>query len=151
MGQLDGLTVRRVPVGVGPGFLSCEHRGRISQALGRHQALKSRQPVLIITRAVVRFAAIGCGFEFLRECRRPLFPSEMTCSESLTARANDCASQGSAKTGPPGSRGSRGNSAGRSASGMVSGRLKVVLPHVDEDGIARRSPLTPQLSHGKAN
>src|SRR5947209_4660981 len=72
-------------------------------------------------------------------------------SESLTASANACACHGSANTGPPSSRGMRGNPASRSLDNFGSGVFKVVVPHVEMNGVALRGLFAPELARGKAN
>ena len=75
--QLDGLAVRRVSVGSGPGLLSCLERAWISQPLRSDQALQSGQPVFVVARTVVGFATSGSGLEFIRQRGGPLFPGVM--------------------------------------------------------------------------
>ena len=75
--QFDRPAVRRVPVGVDPGVLSRLQRDRIGQALVRDQALQGGQPVLVVARAVVGFAASGGRPQFVRQGRGPLGPGEV--------------------------------------------------------------------------
>src|SRR5688572_23735066 len=70
--------MRSSSVGVGPGFPAREQRSFIGQAFGRHQALESRQPVLIVARAVVWFPAPGSGLQFLGESGSPFLPGEVS-------------------------------------------------------------------------
>jgi hypothetical protein len=77
------------------------------------------------------------------------FQVKCPCSESFTASANARACQGSANTGSPSSRGSRGSAWRRSGSKLDSGALKVVVPHVEIHGIAPRGLLPPQLARGE--
>ena len=66
-----------VSIGFGPGLLALEQRGHVSQALCCDQAFEGHQPVLIITRAVVRFASISGSLEFIGKRGGPLFPGEI--------------------------------------------------------------------------
>jgi hypothetical protein len=75
--QLHWLAVRSATIGICPGLFAREQRGRIGQALGRDKALESRQPMLVVMRAVVGLAAIGSGLEFAGERCGPLLPREM--------------------------------------------------------------------------
>src|SRR5262249_42718444 len=72
-------------------------------------------------------------------------------SESLTASAKACACQGSAKTGPPLSRGSCGNATRASDEGTGSGCVKVVIPHVHVNGILQCGLVPPQFSGSKSH
>src|SRR5262249_51543819 len=65
--------------------------------------------------------------------------------------ANAWACHGSANTGPPSSRGKRGDDAKRAAASLASSGLKVVLPHIDVEGVVRRRGLAPQFVRGKTN
>src|ERR1700693_1753028 len=76
-GQFDGLAVRRVSVGFGPGFLARFERRSIGQAFGHYQTLKSREPMLIVARAVVGVAAVRRSLELSPERLCPLAPGEM--------------------------------------------------------------------------
>src|SRR6266852_5595556 len=140
-----------VPIGFDPGLLALKQRGHVSQGLRRDQAFEGRQPVLIITRPVVRYAAIGGGLEFIGKRGGPLFPGEIALLGEPDSKGECLRLQRSAKTGPPVSRGNRGNAARRSAWGMDSGWLKVVVPHLYIYRIAWRGLLAPQLTRGEAN
>ena len=151
IGKFDGPSVRRVSVGFGPGLFAREQRGRIGQPLGGHQTLERRQPVFVVARAVVGFAAIGGGLEFVREAAAHSFQVKCPCSESLTASANACACHGSANTGPPSSRGRRGRADSCSELGSGSGSLEVVVPQIEVHRVARRRLLAPQLARREAH
>lgn len=75
--EFDGLAVRGVAVGVGPGFFASQERRLIRQTFCREQVLKSGEPVVVIMGAIVGFAAVGCGFEFGGEGGGPFLPGEM--------------------------------------------------------------------------
>src|SRR6267143_122471 len=75
--EFNGLAMRGVEVGIGPGFFASEERRRIGEALCGEQALEGGEPVVIIMRAIVGFAAIGGGLEFTGEGGRPFLPGEM--------------------------------------------------------------------------
>jgi hypothetical protein len=53
------LAVRGMAVGLGPRFLTGRHRLRVGQPLGCDEALQCSKPILVVTGAVVRFAAGG--------------------------------------------------------------------------------------------
>src|SRR6266853_428365 len=63
-GQLDRLAVGSVTIGVGPGFFALQQRGRIGQTLAVYQSLQSRQPVVVIARAIVRLTSLVRASEF---------------------------------------------------------------------------------------
>src|SRR5713101_8537832 len=75
--EFDGLAVGGVTVGIGPGFFASEKRGRISQTFCGEETLQGREPVVVIMRAIVAFAAVGGGFEFCGEGSGPFLPGEM--------------------------------------------------------------------------
>src|SRR4029450_13187756 len=75
--ELDGLPVRCMSIRVGPGLLALEERRRTDQAFGCDETLQRRQPVLVITRSIVRVATLGGCFDFIGERRRPFVPGEM--------------------------------------------------------------------------
>ena len=75
--EFDGGPVRSGAVGFRPGFSAHEQRIRIGQALGRHYSLESRQPMLVVARAIVRLTAHRGSAQFLCETGRPLFPREV--------------------------------------------------------------------------
>jgi len=75
--EFDGLAVGGVTVGIGPGFFASEKRRRISQTFCGEEALQGREPVVVIMRAIVAFAAVGGGFELDGERGGPFLPSEM--------------------------------------------------------------------------
>jgi|SRR4029453_9164792 hypothetical protein len=81
--KLNWFSVWRVPVGIGPGFLAFEKRGRFGQTLRRDESFESGQPMLIIVRPIVGLTAICGGFKFAGEGCRPLFPSKMACLRKL--------------------------------------------------------------------
>ncbi len=57
--QLHGFAMWSVPVRVGPGFFAGGERRAIAQAFGHDQPLQSREPMLVVMRAVVGLAAIS--------------------------------------------------------------------------------------------
>ena len=63
--KFDGRAVRSGTIGFGPGLPAREQCVLIGQPFGRHQALESRQPVLIVARTVVRLSASGGGLQLL--------------------------------------------------------------------------------------
>ena len=75
--QLDGLAVRRVSVGSGPGFFSCSERAWIGQPLRSDQALQCGQPVFVVARTVVGFTTSRSSLEFIRQRGGPFFPGVM--------------------------------------------------------------------------
>src|SRR5713101_2135511 len=75
--------MRGAPMSFGPGLLAREKRRRISQARGHDQALESRQPMVIVSRAVVRLTATGGGLEFIGERGRPFLPGEIPLLREL--------------------------------------------------------------------
>src|SRR4029077_12426247 len=77
-GQIDGFAVGCAAIGFRPSFLARDERGRIGQSFCRHQALESREPMIVVARAVVGLTAIGCGFELAGQRGGPFFPGEMT-------------------------------------------------------------------------
>src|SRR5215475_13372441 len=60
--------------------------------------------------------------------------------------ANAWACQGSANTGPSSSRGIRGKTFKRSVLRSGSGVFKIVIPHVEVNGIFRRCIFSPKLT-----
>ena len=119
--QFDGLAMRSVAIGFDPGFLAFKHRRRIRQVLLCHETLESCQPMVVVARAIIRLAAIRRSLEFIRQRGRPFTPCEVSRADSRTARANACACQGSANTGPPSSRGKLPSIAKPSSCGIESG------------------------------
>src|SRR5665213_2425283 len=81
--QLNWLAVRRVTIRLGPRFLAREKSFRIAQASGRDQTLESCKPMVIVTRAVVGFTAVRCGFQFFRERGGPFLPRKMAFLRQL--------------------------------------------------------------------
>src|SRR6202011_5051562 len=73
-GEFDGFSVGRVAVGVCPCFFAGKERVGLAQAFGDDQALESGEPMMIVARAVIGFAAIRCGFELGGDRGGPLFP-----------------------------------------------------------------------------
>ena len=71
------------PVSFGPGFLARDERRRLGKTFGRHETLQSSQPMLIVMGAVVGFAAVGGGCEFLGQRPGPFFPGEVTLMGKL--------------------------------------------------------------------
>src|SRR5690242_2373413 len=63
-GQLDRLAVGSVTIGVSPGFFALQQRGGIGQTLAVYQVLQSRQPVVVIVRAIVGLTSLGRSSEF---------------------------------------------------------------------------------------
>src|SRR4029077_16646251 len=70
--ERDWLAVRSAPVGFGPSLLARLEFRRIGQPFGRDQALESRQPMVVVMRAIV-----GRAFEFLGERGGPFAPGEV--------------------------------------------------------------------------
>ena len=85
-GQFDGLAMGRVPIRLGPGLLAAFQRRSIGQTFGRHQVLKCSEPVLIVMRAVVRLAAVGCSLEFVAKRAGPFAPRKMPLLGKLGRR-----------------------------------------------------------------
>jgi len=71
------LAVGGVTIGVGPGFFAGEHLFWIRQSLRCDEPFERREPVFIVSRAVVRLPSIHRGFEFVCERSSPLFPCEV--------------------------------------------------------------------------
>ena len=139
------------PVGLGPRFLARSQVRRIGQTLGCNRALESGQPMVIVTRAVVGLTAARGGAEFIGQRDRPFLPSELPLLRELDASANASACQGSANTGSSASRERRWSTATLSSSGIGLGWLKVVVPHIDANRIARRGLVAPQFARGEAD
>src|ERR1700687_1777920 len=64
-GEFHRFAVRRAAVGFGPRFFASEKRRGIGQALRVEQALQSRQPVVVVVRAIVGLNAASGGLEFV--------------------------------------------------------------------------------------
>jgi hypothetical protein len=75
--EFDGFAVGGVAVGVGPGFFASKERRSIGETFGGEEALESGEPMVVVMRAIVGFAAVGGGFEFRGECGGPFRPGEM--------------------------------------------------------------------------
>jgi len=71
-GQLDELSVGRAPMAFGPSLFPCEKYRSVGQALRRDTTLKSRNPMMVVTRAVVGLTAVGGNLEFIGPLRRPI-------------------------------------------------------------------------------
>jgi hypothetical protein len=107
--------------------------------------LQSRTTGLLLTRPVIPAPIM------------PIIPYQMSSlMVSLPARLAGAACYGSAKTGPPSSRGRRSNYARLSDSGTKLRWLKIIFPHINVDGIALRIRpsirvstlcLTPSIAH----
>ena len=67
----------RMTVSVGPGFFAGKHLFWIRQSLRCDEPFERREPVFIVSRAVVRLPSIHRGFEFVCERSCPLFPCEV--------------------------------------------------------------------------
>ena len=76
--QFDGLAVRRVPVCFDPIFLARIQGCSIGQAFFQHQALESRQPMVVIARPIVRLTSIGRCLQFTGKGGGPFIPSEVS-------------------------------------------------------------------------
>jgi len=143
--------VGSAPVSLGPRFFPGEHRGLVREVLFGHQTLESREPMVVVVRAIVGLTAIRGGLQLIDERGRYSFQVKCRCADSRTASAKACACQGSAKTGPPSSRGGRGDSARFSGPGKESGWFEVVIPHINVNRVPRRCLLSPQLARSKAH
>lgn len=75
--QFNGVTVRRVPVRVDPSFLACVQGCSIGQTLFQHQALESRQPMMVVARPIVGLTSIGRCLEFISKGGGPFIPGEV--------------------------------------------------------------------------
>ena len=75
--KLNWFSVWRVPVGIGPGFLAFEKRGRFGQTFRGDEFFECGQPMPIIARAVIGLTAIGGSFKFSGEGCCPLFPGKV--------------------------------------------------------------------------
>jgi len=75
--QFDGLTVRRVSVRFNPSLFAQIQADSIDQALVYDQALRGRQPMVVVARTVIRFATLSCSPELIGVRRGPLLPGEM--------------------------------------------------------------------------
>jgi hypothetical protein len=64
-------------IGFSPGFLAYVQGCAVDQALGQDQALKRREPMVIVLRTVVGLAAVGRCLEFIGKRGGPFIPSEM--------------------------------------------------------------------------
>src|SRR5215469_7715162 len=128
-----------MPVGVGPSIFPGKHRTRIREPFGHHQSLECCEPSSGSPRLAATFNSSPSAVDHSFQVKCP-------CSESSTARAKACACQGSAKTGPPSSRGSLGTAAKLSGPLVRLGWLKVVVPHVNVNGILRCGLLAPQFT-----
>ena len=76
--QFDRLAVRRVPVGFDPIFLAHIEGCSIGQTFFQHQALESRQPMVVIARSIVRLISIGRCLQFISKPGGPFIPSEVS-------------------------------------------------------------------------
>jgi hypothetical protein len=112
------------------GLLAGAHLGRHAPWLFNiaRDAFESREPIVVVMRAVIGLATIARGFEFIGKRAGPFLPCEMSLFEELDGQSERLPSHGSANTGPPESRGRRGSATMRSARAARSGRLKVVVP-----------------------
>jgi len=85
--QEHWFAVRRAAVRVGPGVFSDLQFGRIRQGLCGYKAFERREPVFVVARAIIRFATIRGGPQFLSERSRPFLPREVTlCGERYSQR-----------------------------------------------------------------
>src|SRR5258708_16504730 len=75
--QCDRFSVWRVPVGISPGLFAGQHLVGIRERLRRDEAFERRQPMLVVTRAVVWRATIRRRLEFIGQRSRPLLPREV--------------------------------------------------------------------------
>ena len=81
--KLDWLSVRRAPVGLGPRFLAFGECCAFRQSTFAHESLERREPMVVITRAVVRLAARRRLFDLVRQGARPLLPSKRTLAMKM--------------------------------------------------------------------
>src|SRR5260370_36254199 len=70
--KFNGLAMRGVAVGIGPGFFASEESRRIGEALCGEQALEGGEAVVIIKRNIGRFATDGGGLGVTGEGRPPI-------------------------------------------------------------------------------
>src|SRR5258706_3041263 len=75
--EFHWFAVRGVKVCVGPGFLALVQLRAAGETFCRHELFQSREPMLVIMRAIVGFAALGGHFEFVRERCRPFLPGKV--------------------------------------------------------------------------
>jgi hypothetical protein len=78
-GEFDRLAVRGVPVRIGPCFLARVQLRTIRQPFGGDQAFESREPIVVVMRAIIGLATIGRGFEFIGKRAGPFLPRESYC------------------------------------------------------------------------
>src|ERR1700693_2712437 len=74
-----------MPIRVSPSLFTSQQFGRIRKTLCRDETLEGRQPIMVIVRAVIRFATIRRTLYFFRKSGRPLLPSEMPLLGELDA------------------------------------------------------------------
>ena len=78
--KLYRLTVWRVAIGLCPRFLALTEGASIRELFLHHQMFKRRKPVLEISRAIIRVAAIGSRLMLVAKGSRPLRPREVPLS-----------------------------------------------------------------------
>ena len=108
-------------------------RRRIGESFRRNESLQSREPMFVISCAVVRTAPVRCAFQFVGQRRGPFTPGKIT----LLGEANR---QGEGLSLPWFVKNLR------SAWETGSGWLKIVVPQIDVDCVARRGLLAPKLA-----
>ena len=150
--QLDGLAVRSVSIGCGPGFFACEECGSIGQPLRGDQSLQSSQPVFVVARTVVGFTTSGSDLELVGQRGRPLLPRELALLGELDGERERLRLPRFGEHRPAlVTRQPREIGELLGSAGLRSGSLKVVVPHVDVNRIARRGEWSPQLAGGEAH
>jgi hypothetical protein len=97
--QIDGLSVRCMSIGVGPGFFASKHLVWIGKSFRSHEMFERGQPVFVVGGTVVRVATICRGLEFIGQRRRPLFPGEVALSRKAHGQRKGLGLPGFGKDG----------------------------------------------------
>src|SRR5262249_26523079 len=75
--EFDRFPMWSVPVGIRPRLLAGEKSLPVTQALFRNEPFESRQPVFVVTRAVIGLTSIGGRLQFVSKRGGPFFPGEV--------------------------------------------------------------------------
>ena len=109
-----------------------------------HQMLERRQDVVIVGRAVVGIAGGLRALDGGAEGVGPFDGGEAAGLLQRDASASACASHGSANKGSPSAR--RIGCSAASAQAFASGWLKIALPQIEMDAVARVARASPHSS-----
>jgi hypothetical protein len=78
--QLDRLAVGSMPIRVRPSSFTRQQRDFVTEALFYDQPLERREPTMIVTRTVIRLAAVRIGLDLVRKRSGPFSPGEVPFS-----------------------------------------------------------------------